>query len=110
MSAWERELGALPAPICPCSTARPGRDLLFLGIVLVLRSRPRNRKIEDEGTSNIEQPTTNIQLKNSRRAAAHWMFGVGCWLFDVFQRKEKMLARLLFLDKIFKRQANSTNQ
>jgi hypothetical protein len=36
MSAWERELGALPAPICPCSTERPGRDLLFLGIVLVL--------------------------------------------------------------------------
>jgi hypothetical protein len=36
MSAWERELGALPAPICPCSTERPGRDLLFLEIVLVL--------------------------------------------------------------------------
>jgi hypothetical protein len=36
MSAWERELGALPSPICPCSTERPGRDLLFLGIVLVL--------------------------------------------------------------------------
>jgi hypothetical protein len=36
MSAWERELGALPSPICPCSTERPGRDLLFLEIVLVL--------------------------------------------------------------------------
>jgi len=30
-------------------------------------------------------------------------------LFDVFQLKEKILARFLFLDKIFKRQANLTN-
>jgi hypothetical protein len=36
MSAWEREPGTLPSPICPCSTERPGRDLLFLVIVLVL--------------------------------------------------------------------------
>jgi hypothetical protein len=36
MSAWERELGALPSPICPCSTERPGRDLLFLKIVFAL--------------------------------------------------------------------------
>ena len=36
MSAREREPGTLPSPICPCSTERPGRDLLFLGIVLVL--------------------------------------------------------------------------
>ena len=36
MSAWERELGTLPSPICPCSTERSGRDLLFLVIVLVL--------------------------------------------------------------------------
>jgi len=29
MSARERELGELPSPICPCLTARLGRDFLF---------------------------------------------------------------------------------
>jgi hypothetical protein len=29
MPVRERELGELPSPICPCLTARSGRDLLF---------------------------------------------------------------------------------
>jgi hypothetical protein len=36
MLARERELGELPSPICPGLTARLDRDLLFLGIILVL--------------------------------------------------------------------------
>jgi len=36
MLARERELGELPSPICPGLTARLGRDLLFLEIILVL--------------------------------------------------------------------------
>ena len=32
MSAREREIGALPSPICPCSTERLGRDFLFWGL------------------------------------------------------------------------------
>ena len=45
MPARERESGELPSPICPCSTERSGRDLLFLDW-----KRP---------TSNAEQPTSN---------------------------------------------------
>src|SRR5579884_1991801 len=32
MPAWERELANSHPPICPCLTARLGRDLLFLGM------------------------------------------------------------------------------
>ena len=67
MPAWEREPGALPSPICPCSTERLGRDLLFLEIVLVLVIE----KIEDKETSDIEHP-----IENSRRSALRCMFDV----------------------------------
>src|ERR1041385_1998977 len=37
MSARERECGELPPPICPCLTARSGRDFLFLRSALASR-------------------------------------------------------------------------
>ena len=46
MPAWERESGELPSPICPCSTERSGRDLLFFVAE----------------TFNIEHSTPEVQL------------------------------------------------
>jgi t-SNARE complex subunit (syntaxin) len=36
MPVREREHGELPSPICPGSTARSGRDLLFLEIIVIV--------------------------------------------------------------------------
>jgi t-SNARE complex subunit (syntaxin) len=36
MPVREREHGELPSPICPGSTARSGRDLLFSEIIVIL--------------------------------------------------------------------------
>jgi hypothetical protein len=40
------------------------------------------------GEGNIQHPTSNIQSRKAGRRrrphSLHWMFGVGCWLLDVF--------------------------
>jgi hypothetical protein len=67
MSAWERELGALPSPICPCSTERPGRDLLFLGIVLVFVLVLVIEKLEDDDENEDEdEEEQNSSCSRSR--------------------------------------------
>jgi hypothetical protein len=44
--------------------------------------RPKAERRAKKETSNIEHPTSNIQyLKGSRHR--HWMFDVGCSMFDV---------------------------
>jgi hypothetical protein len=55
MSARERETGELPFPICPGSTERLDRDLLFFEVLLVLMLIVINRKnIEDENDDEDE--------------------------------------------------------
>jgi hypothetical protein len=55
MSARERETGELPFPICPGSTERLDRDLLFFEVLLVLMLVVINRKnIEDENDDEDE--------------------------------------------------------
>jgi hypothetical protein len=61
MSAWERERGELPSPICPCLTVRLGRDFWFLG-------------------GNVEHSTLNAQHRTRKRNASNfrWKLNVEC--------------------------------
>ena len=67
MSAWEREPGTLPSPICPRSTERLGGDLLFLEIVLVLLIVLVIENIDfeddDENEDDKEQKSSCSRLK-----------------------------------------------
>src|SRR5665213_3162289 len=73
MPVRERESGELPSPICPCSTARLGRDLLFSQILLVLRPRNRNRK----NRARFQHRTSNTQHQFTKTPPNQLNF-IGC--------------------------------
>src|ERR1017187_1771523 len=70
MPVREREHGELPSPICPCLTARSGRDLLFSNILLVLeknRGRGRIKRLARKFlfakiSERAAKPTNQIKL------------------------------------------------
>ncbi len=95
MPVREREHGELPSPICPCLTARLGRDLLFSmggresssSFVLVLKTELRLR-LRGRERGRFDFPATQLGIK------------VGI----------KILARKHLFAKISEHKAKSTNQ
>src|ERR1035438_3579432 len=76
MPVRERESGELPSPICPCPTARLGRDLLFseiipiLIVILFFKLREDEDDNEDEQELRIKRLARPLLFANiSERAA-----------------------------------------
>jgi hypothetical protein len=59
MSARERELGELPSPICPCLTARLGRDFSF-PLRNVAAARQSAAFLEGDGFDFLSKAATQI--------------------------------------------------
>ena len=51
--------------------------------------------------ANIQHPTTNAQHPTKARMDEHWMFDVGRWMLDVFQRFKGSMREISFKGEAF---------